>query len=170
MLLRDVQPYTQREWKEERSVDVKTPRKQFGEMAESEAELRKVLNTLDRDPSGMVSDFDLHTKLSTAPLHDSADEIIPLSESSSPLGSGVSPTSQAAHDQSSQLPSKRLKSNSSTPVSVTTSNRGKAKGKPWLSALRERKYHRKPKLDEGRPPVDFRTVSIWIQFQPGYQY
>lgn len=120
MLLRGVQTYPRRKWLEEYSVDVKILKNQFGEMAESEAELRKVLNTLNRDPGGMVFDFDLHMKRS-AP-HDRANNILATigecGQITPPLRSSVFATLQTARNQDSEPPLKRLRTKLDTSVSV----------------------------------------------------
>lgn len=81
MLLRGVQPQQRRERMEVLDEGVEVLRPQFGAMAESESKLRKILNSLDRNPSGMLSDFDMHTKISSSPvpprppcIHDEDDE------------------------------------------------------------------------------------------------
>lgn len=57
MLLRTGQTFARREWKETSSSF--TPTSDL--LVDSEKELERVLAKLDRDPTGMLLDFDLHT-------------------------------------------------------------------------------------------------------------
>lgn len=162
MLLREPQGYRRREWLEERSEDVEALRGQFGDMAESESKLRKVLNSLNRDPTGMVSDFDLHTKHRSAPpIPGGADDVLPPTCEpgiTSLLRSSVSPTSQTLREQHSDLPSKRLKTNSSTPVPTlaSTFKNDKNGHLAWVSARLKRRRSRGTPADDQNRPVSIR--------------
>ncbi|KAF8600837.1 hypothetical protein BDV93DRAFT_608423 [Ceratobasidium sp. AG-I] len=159
MLLRGAQNYPRRQWLEERAEDVETLRGQFGDMAESESELRKILNSLNRDPSGMLSDFDLHTKHRRAPTTTRTDDVLP-STGVPLLGLGVSSTSQIVHDQDSGLPSKRLKTNSSTSVPVVTPiyDSDSDEELDRVSALYDKRKPRGTRTsNQRRPLIDFRT-------------
>ncbi|KAG9087787.1 hypothetical protein FS749_002647 [Ceratobasidium sp. UAMH 11750] len=57
LMLREGQGYHKREWKAPQAATCKLDR----EMAESEKLLQEVLARLDRDPTGMLNDFDLFT-------------------------------------------------------------------------------------------------------------
>jgi hypothetical protein len=58
MMLHPGQSFTRREWKEEQAAEREIQDKVI---AESEKKLQEVLVKLNRDPTGMLSDFDLHT-------------------------------------------------------------------------------------------------------------
>lgn len=153
MLLRGPQGYQRRKWleEEERNVDVEGLKEEFGEMAESESELRKVLNELKRDPKGMVSDFDLHTR--HALPHNSNDG----------AASGDKPNMRSPTPRS-DAPSKRRKTGTGSSVPATAPDDVKGKGKARQSAApTQPNSHSTPEFGEGRRLVDFRTVSdsVW---------
>lgn len=167
MLLRGVQPERRRERMGGLSEDVEVLKPQFGAMAESESKLWKILNGLKWDTSGMLTDFDLHTRFSS-PSHASGDTnkiSIPMSGSVQavpPLGSSVSPTSRTTCDRDSEPPSKKLKTNPSATALVTASTR-KDDDMAWVMArLAQGGSHSTLTLDKARPLVDFRTVGFWI--------
>lgn len=64
LLLRWKQQYARRGWKDQSDDDL---HQRFGPMAKSEEELRRILKPLDRDPKGMLTDFDMHDKVSVVP-------------------------------------------------------------------------------------------------------
>ncbi|KAF8600861.1 hypothetical protein BDV93DRAFT_608443 [Ceratobasidium sp. AG-I] len=153
MLLRGTQTYQRREWmeEEERNEDVEALRKRFGDMAESESKLRHYMNKLNRDPKGMVSDFDLHT------IHDHAHPLGPLHGSNNEAVFSDKPDCRSPPPGSDVL-SKRRKTGNRSSVPITTSSDVKGKDKERQSAVPlEHKSRRTPTFDEDRPDVDFRT-------------
>ncbi|KAF8600836.1 hypothetical protein BDV93DRAFT_587284 [Ceratobasidium sp. AG-I] len=176
MRLRGAQAYSRREWLQDDSRDVEALKKQFGEMAKSELELRKVLKNLNRDPSGMMTDFDLHTKHSSAAPPGGIDGVSPCMggpiRTTSLSGSCESPTAQAMHQQDPEVSSKQLKANSNTSVPVIASSRGKGRARA-LDLLA--KIRRTSQADEGRPRMDFRTgtptfMSVRVLETKGARY
>lgn len=151
MMLRGDQRHARRISDEERTMDVEELRKQYGAMAESEATLRQYLNKLERPSSGMLSDFDLHTTHwdGVACAHGSLNG---ANYESKP--DNYSPATTA------DGPSKRRKTVAGGSVSITASSDAKDKGKARQSiAFEGRTASCTPQFDEGRPLVDFRTVS-----------
>ena len=151
MLLRSEQIYTRRNWTCESSGELKSINKRFGIMSESETALRKVIEELDRDPKGMLSDFDLHTKHSTAP----GGFVSPHCGTNSGSESGnFTPESESVAS------SKRRKTGARSSVSVRVSNDGK--DTQGSSVSLEDDSHKPSKTGKDRQLIDFRTVSDHI--------
>jgi hypothetical protein len=124
-------------------VNMEELESRFGPMAESEAKLRGYLDKLDRPSSGMVSDFDLHTKHCNAPAS--------IHEAVSDSKLDICPPAPV-----SEVPSKRRKTGARSSVSIATSKDIQGKGEARQSARRISR--RTSQIDEGRR--DFRTVSV----------
>ncbi|CCO32635.1 hypothetical protein BN14_06698 [Rhizoctonia solani AG-1 IB] len=116
MMVGEGQTFKRRKWKEQRNP-IAGP--QVKELAESEDMLRQVLKELGhRDPTGMLSDFDLHARHSSSP--DSIDPAQPALTNDASAGA-IRPRDE---DPPSTRGHKRRKANLAR--SVPTEQEGKA--------------------------------------------
>lgn len=128
LLLREKQQYAHREWKEESDEDLG---KSFGPATKSETELRRILKMMDRDPKGMLTDFDLHKRISTTPavMQDQEQEVPKLLLTKRPkLDAEASASNKTIDDEKGETAHSTLPSNHMS--------------------------------TEGTPNVDYRTVSF----------
>jgi hypothetical protein len=155
MMLSNKQAFSRREWKESR-VRLRKSETKGDWLADSERRLRKALRKLDRDPKGMLCDFDLYA------LH-SAGHATPIKPSRSAQGASAenartSHTASRSHagrcDQDSSP--ERCETNSRRVVCVssvappTNANSHSSKATSCMEYIIE---------DEDRIVTDFRVVS-----------
>lgn len=132
MMLEEKQPFIKRGWEESRTQEFTI---QDEILIDSEKKLQEILAQLKRDPTGMVSDFDLHTINSTGPI---------------PRPPSLSQSSR----------SKRLKNNCSTHVPAPF-NHSCAKVIGDSSTKPEDSSDSTPKdRHENEPVIDFPVVSV----------
>ncbi|KAG8729066.1 hypothetical protein FRC11_009591 [Ceratobasidium sp. 423] len=146
MMLSEGQEFDQREWKEARS-EVSGP--QVKVLVESEDMLRKVLADLGhRDPTGMLSDFDLHAR------HSSPLNCVDLTELTFTSGSAKRSARQREEDaELNASGTKRRKGNSERSISVD-----------------QQGYDSYPKQEENkmRRMIDYRTLTKALQGTPAF--
>jgi hypothetical protein len=155
LMLRDGQEFTSREWKE--------PRLTIGEqqdsmLAKSGELLRGLLEKLGRDPTGVLTDFDLYATHSL--MKESFFRESPQPDKSSTLvDSSMSVISETVQDEDSAPQAKRRKANSNAPASALALDSSGVNG-PRPSQTTESELRRTTEIDKGRRKnVDFRTVS-----------
>ncbi|KAG8685797.1 hypothetical protein FRC08_012913 [Ceratobasidium sp. 394] len=121
LMLQDPNGYNRREWKDQRV----TKSGQESALAKSEALLQQLLDELDRDPGGILSDFDLFTTHNWMGVNFFDD---PSSEVPAP-GAGAKPgTSARCEDaDTGERDPKRRKLNPTIPASAPPSSSGKGK-------------------------------------------
>jgi hypothetical protein len=124
MMLRPGQKFTRREWREDRAAERKI---QDEMLIESEKKLREVLGQLNRDPTGMLSDFDLHTTHSATASHLAfirnpvdTDEACQGNADDCEISSSSSSASMTSSEEAARH-GKRRKTNTHSSVSVQTS-------------------------------------------------
>ncbi|CAE6522767.1 unnamed protein product [Rhizoctonia solani] len=143
MMLQAGQPFARKEWIEPRIED---PRIQGDVLVESEAKLRSILEKIGhRDPTGMLSDFDLHA------MHSSVSNHTTIATSRS-VTSEVTPVSSSGRrleeeNVTVEPGSKRRKTNSHAAAPITTQDHNQVEddGSPTHSHRGKRRV------------IDFRT-------------
>jgi hypothetical protein len=156
MMLRPGQTFTRREWKEEQAV---THEIQDEVLAESEKKLREVLSKLDRDPTGMLSDFDLHT------IHSSAASKLAPTQEPTPtdgnhqVGSGQpSPSMPSPESQGTVCwNAKKRKTNCYGSVPVQSAQPQASADQQREGATEDTRAHT-PLMRGTHRLIDFRTV------------
>jgi hypothetical protein len=152
MMLCDSQEFARREWKEPSPAKC---REQEPMIAKSEELLRGLLDKLGRNPTGMLTDFDLfatHSLIEASFFSDTPQE---QEESSTQAGSSFSIASEAARDEDQVPQSKRRKKN--TRASTASSPHHDRGSGPRMSQQAD--------VGECRnKQVDFRTVSFKVPF------
>lgn len=147
MVLCGRQKHARRKSNEECTTEALKSR--FGVMAESEAKRRGYMDRLDSPTSGIVSEFDLHTRHRCAPA--------PIGVSNGKAACGNKRDICPPTTGSEPL-SKRRKTGTDRSVSITTDRNVKGQGKPWQFGRRN--SHCTPEIEDGC--WDFRTVSVLI--------
>lgn len=165
------QKFEWKEWMENHSGKSKTTNPI---LAESEEKLREILSKLDRNPTGILSDFDLHAKHTSAVLPEVAvgptgapigRSAISFLDSGAPGTVGSHVANVLGKDDLVETPtSKRRKTNSGSSI-ASISHTAPETGSRGLTSCSERVS----KLEEGKQRlVDFRTVSNWREIRPDY--
>ncbi|KAG9089377.1 hypothetical protein FS749_001386 [Ceratobasidium sp. UAMH 11750] len=151
LMLQDPNGYTRREWKDQRV----TPHGQDPTLAKSEALLQKLLDDLDRDPSGILNDFDLfttHNWMGVSFFDDSSSEEQVPGVDAKP---GTSVRSEDA--DADERGSKRRKLNPTIRASTLLSSSGKGKERE-VPGPQESSLACITKADKGAcQGIDFRT-------------
>jgi hypothetical protein len=170
MMLRPGQTFTRREWKENGAAEHKI---QDEALVESEKKLQEVLAKLNRDPTGLLSDFDLHTTHSTAASHfTSIRHIVPTDEDyqgnidDCEISSSSSSASMTSTEEAARMPrhGKRRKTNTHSSVSVQTS-------KSRISICRQSGESssgcrdRASQAEGAHRVIDYRTVSFSVRLR-----
>ncbi|KAB5587447.1 hypothetical protein CTheo_9115 [Ceratobasidium theobromae] len=154
------QKFEWKEWMENHSGKSKTTNPI---LAESEEKLREILSKLDRNPTGILSDFDLHAKHTSAVLPEVAvgptgapigRSAISFLDSGAPGTVGSHVANVLGKDDLVETPtSKRRKTNSGSSI-ASISHTAPETGSRGLTSCSERVS----KLEEGKQRlVDFRT-------------
>ncbi|KAB5588779.1 CRISPR-associated endonuclease Cas9 [Ceratobasidium theobromae] len=176
MMLAPDQEFEQKEWEEDHSGK---PKATDPILAESEEKLREILTQLDRSPTGMLSDFDLHARHTSAALPEVPvgpfDATVGRSVKSS-LGSDAPCTGPMSavpsrEDSAVEMPiSKRRRTNSGSSISIASATPETTKRVSVTSS--------EPSRSEGgkQGQVDFRTgtpafMSLRVlEVSPGNPY
>jgi hypothetical protein len=160
MMLRTGQTFTRREWKE---TQTGAHQIQDEVLAESERKLREVLSKLNRDPTGMLSDFDMHATHYSAPSQLAPTQL--EVGSGQPNPSMISPENHGMISRST----KKRKANShgsvpTQPVQSQASTKHQLEG-----AAQDARLHITP-VQGARQPIDFRIVSACPSSWPGHGF
>jgi hypothetical protein len=167
MMLRPGQTFTRREWKENSTAGHKI---QDEALVESEKKLQEVLAKLNRDPTGMLSDFDLHTTHSAVASHLSfirhlahTNEDRQVNADHCEISSGSSSASMTSTEETVRTPqhAKRRKTNTHSSVSVQTSkSRSSISRQSGESSCGSQ--DRASQAEGAHRVIDYRTVSFSI--------
>jgi hypothetical protein len=157
MMLRTGQRFMRREWKEEQA---ETHEIQDEVLAESEKKLREVLSKLDRDPTGMLSDFDLHTTHSSAASRLAPTQEPTPTDGNAQIGSGQpSPSIPSPEDQVAMCRNaKKRKTNSYGSVPIQSAQPQASADQQLKGAAEDTRAHTSLMRGTHRL-IDFRTVS-----------
>jgi hypothetical protein len=162
MLLGEGQRFTQREWLEPYTPE---PDRKDDMLAESEAKLREVVSKLGRDPTGMLSDFDLHaphispSRPATPTQPSKTRQAVPSENTQASYTVGGSCSGQGAEDSAIVLPqSKRRRTNSQSGSRISSQcppvNLGRRSAKASGAGPNPSETQ-----GDNRTVTDFRTVS-----------
>jgi hypothetical protein len=157
LMLRGGQNFVHREWQEPRT----TGSKPDDMVAKSEDLLQGIIERLNRDPVGMLTDFDLHT---THIGMKSSDPRVGQDWSDVQADSRLPVVSDTARDKElgdSALGQHRTNAHVSVPIHIPDS--GVGKGRQALEPM-ETSNRQTTEVDEGRKDVDYRTVSVMAWF------
>ncbi|CAE6412270.1 hypothetical protein ACGC1H_005485 [Rhizoctonia solani] len=144
MMLQAGQPFARKEWIEPR---IKDPRIQGDVLIESEAKLRSILEKIGhRDPTGMLSDFDLHAMHSSVSNHAAIATNSSVTTEATPVSSSGR---RLEEDNITVEPgSKRRKTNSHAAAPITAQDHSQVE-------------------DNGSPPYSHRGKRRVIDFRTG---
>jgi hypothetical protein len=163
MMLRPGQTFTRREWKEDQAGvhDI-----QDEVLAESEKKLREVLSKLDRDPTGMLSDFDLHTTHSSVASRLAPTQEPTPTDGNHKIGSGQStPYIPSPEDQGMMCQNAKKRKTNCYGSVLIQSAQPQASADQQLEGAAEGTRTRTSLMRGARRLKDYRTVSTCSRSQ-----